>query len=100
MGKERTRGRPHPNRDLPLVRSNPLLAASLPARGRQVWFDGAAFRLVEPVIPAGILGDALPTCSLTVHGRLWFVAGATGVKDSLQVCAKDATNTFAWRSLY
>jgi hypothetical protein len=75
-------------------------ATSSPEGIRQIWFDGAVFRLVEPVIPAGVLGDALPTCASTVRGRLWFVAAATGIKDSLQVCAKDATNTFAWRSLY
>jgi hypothetical protein len=69
-------------------------------RIRQIWYDGTVFRLVEPVVPAGILGEALPTCGSTVRGRLWFVAGATGVKDSLSVCAKDSTNTFAWRSLY
>lgn len=69
-------------------------------RVRQIWYDGAVFRLLEPVVPAGILGEALPACSSTVRGRLWFVAGATGAKDSLSVCAKDSSNTFAWRSLY
>ncbi len=66
----------------------------------QIWYDGASFRLLSPVIPAGVLGEALPTCGAPVRGRLWFVAGGTGVKDGLSVCAKDATGAFAWRTLY
>jgi hypothetical protein len=65
-----------------------------------IWYDGSTFRLAGAVIPAGVLGEALPVCSTGVRGRLWFVAGGTGVKDSLSVCAKDATNAFAWRALY
>jgi hypothetical protein len=72
------------------------------AAGRlyQMWYDGASFRLLSPLIPAGILGESQPACGSSVRGRLWFVAGGTGVKDSLTVCAKDATGAFAWRTLY
>jgi hypothetical protein len=66
----------------------------------EIWYDGTVFRLVNPPIPEGILGEVQPTCAAGIHGRLWFVAGATGVKDGLSVCAKDATNTYAWRALY
>lgn len=69
-------------------------------RMQQIWYDGANFRLLSNITPAGVLGDTLPTCAAVVRGRLWFVAGTTGVKDSLSVCAKDATNAFAWRALY
>jgi hypothetical protein len=69
-------------------------------RMQQIWYDGATFRLFNGVVPAGVLGEPLPVCNLLTHGRLWFVAGATGVKDSLSACAKDATNTYAWRTLY
>lgn len=69
-------------------------------RMQQIWYDGANFRLLTQVTPAGVLGDALPACSTLVRGRLWFVAGASGVKDSLSVCARDATNAYAWRPLY
>jgi hypothetical protein len=65
-----------------------------------IWYDGATFRLGSTVVPAGVLGEALPVCGTTVRGRLWFVSGASGVKDSLSVCARDETNTYAWRSLY
>ncbi len=41
-----------------------------------------------------------PTCSSTTGGFMWYIPGVTGVKDTVQVCAKDATNTYAWRTLY
>lgn len=48
---------------------------------------------------------AKPACDntsgpTTDGGVLWFTKGATGVKDSLEVCAKDSTGTYAWRTLY
>jgi hypothetical protein len=44
--------------------------------------------------------SAKPTCSATTRGTLWFTQGATNVKDSLEVCAKNASNVYAWRLLY
>jgi hypothetical protein len=41
-----------------------------------------------------------PACSSTTDGMISFTQGATGVKDSLEVCAKDAANAYAWRTLY
>jgi len=72
------------------------------AAGRiyEIWYDGGAFRLLNPFVTPGVLGEAQPVCAVGVRGRQWFVAGATGVKDSLTVCAKDASNTYAWRALY
>ena len=66
----------------------------------EIWYDGTGFRLLNPIAPSGILGEPQPTCAFAVRGRQWFVAGATGVKDSLSVCAKDASNAYAWRALY
>ena len=43
---------------------------------------------------------AKPTCDSTQRGTQWFTQGANGVKDTLEVCAKDATNAYAWRTLY
>jgi hypothetical protein len=43
---------------------------------------------------------AQPTCSSTTRGEFWFVQGASGVKDAAQVCAKDAANSYAWRTVY
>jgi hypothetical protein len=41
-----------------------------------------------------------PRCDATHRGWFWFAAGGAGVKDTVQVCAKDASNTFAWRAVY
>jgi len=44
---------------------------------------------------------AQPTCDATTsRGTFWVVQGAAGVKDSVQVCAKDAANAYAWRNIY
>lgn len=65
-----------------------------------IWYDGLNFRLQGAVFPAGVLGESMPACSTAVRGRLWFSAGGTGAKDGLAVCAKDAANVYAWRTLY
>ena len=41
-----------------------------------------------------------PACDVGQRGRLWFIPGATSVKDGLAVCAKDAANAYSWRTLY
>lgn len=46
-----------------------------------------------------------PACDNTTGpttdgGVLWFTAGASGIKDTLEVCAKDANNNYAWRTIY
>lgn len=40
------------------------------------------------------------TCDANVQGTIWFTKGGASAKDSLEVCAKDASDSFAWRSLY
>jgi hypothetical protein len=41
-----------------------------------------------------------PTCSSTTRGMYWNIEGAAGVKDQVQVCAKDAADAYAWRAIY
>jgi hypothetical protein len=41
-----------------------------------------------------------PTCSVTHRGTFWVMAAAGGLKDTVQVCAKDAGDAYAWRSIY
>jgi hypothetical protein len=43
---------------------------------------------------------AAPACDATTRMKLWTIAGGAGVKDSVQVCAKDAGDAYAWRTLY
>jgi hypothetical protein len=39
-------------------------------------------------------------CNAQNVGQVNYVAGGAGVKDVVQVCAKDATNAYAYRSIY
>ncbi len=80
--------------------TNPASGDIVAGRLQQIWYDGVSFRLFDKVVPSGVLGESLPTCNLSTRGRLWFVAGAVGVKDSLSACAKDASDSYAWRTLY
>jgi hypothetical protein len=47
-------------------------------------------------LPSG----AQPTCAVSTGGFMWYTPGASGFKDTVQVCAKDATNTYLWRTLF
>jgi hypothetical protein len=42
----------------------------------------------------------LPSCGSDTQGTLWYTPGGTGVKDAVQVCAKDSSNVYAWRTIY
>jgi hypothetical protein len=41
-----------------------------------------------------------PTCNAGNRGKVWYVAGAGGVKDTFNVCTKDAADAYAWRVIY
>jgi len=43
---------------------------------------------------------APPTCDARHRGEILYSAGTTGVKDSVEVCAKDALDAYAWRPIY
>ncbi|MBI2451235.1 MAG: prepilin-type N-terminal cleavage/methylation domain-containing protein, partial [Parcubacteria group bacterium] len=43
---------------------------------------------------------AKPTCSSTTRGTFWATQNGVGVKDNVEVCAKDAANAYAWRTIY
>jgi len=44
--------------------------------------------------------NAQPTCSSSQRGTFWVVESGTGVKDSVQVCVKNASGTYIWSSIY
>ncbi|OGH69713.1 MAG: hypothetical protein A3C90_04025 [Candidatus Magasanikbacteria bacterium RIFCSPHIGHO2_02_FULL_51_14] len=44
--------------------------------------------------------DAKPTCDSDKRGTFWVTQGASGVKDNVEVCAKDASDAYAWRTIY
>lgn len=45
-------------------------------------------------------GVAKPTCNAGNRGTFWQVFGGAGVKDTVEVCAKDAGDAYAWRTIY
>lgn len=42
---------------------------------------------------------ARPTCNADNRGRLFFLDGAAGVADTMQVCMKDASNNYDWETV-
>jgi hypothetical protein len=47
-----------------------------------------------------IVGKTQPGCDAAHRGAIWYCAGDAGVKDTVNVCAKDAADAYAWRVLY
>ncbi len=43
---------------------------------------------------------AKPACGAGMRGAFWATQGASGVKDNVEVCAKDAANAYGWRTIY
>jgi len=41
-----------------------------------------------------------PTCAVAYRGMFWVTQSGAGVKDAVEVCAKDAANAYAWRTIY
>jgi hypothetical protein len=48
----------------------------------------------------GLASIASYTCDATTRGQFNYIAGGTGVKDIVQVCAKDGADAYAWRAIY
>ena len=45
-------------------------------------------------------GGTRPTCDASTRFTFWADEGGAGVKDDVSVCAKDAGDAYAWRSIY
>lgn len=41
-----------------------------------------------------------PTCDSSTRFMIWSDAGGAGVKDAVEVCAKDSGDSYAWRTIY
>ena len=41
-----------------------------------------------------------PACDAESRGKIWFVKGDPGVADTLEVCAKNASDEYGWRTIY
>jgi hypothetical protein len=79
--------------------TDPVNADLLAGRMYILRYDGAVFRLVVP--PVTVLAQGTqPPCNAAQRGRIWQTTGGSGVKDAVTVCAKDASDTFAWRIIF
>jgi hypothetical protein len=47
-----------------------------------------------------LLTGTQPGCTTSTGGFMWYTQGSSGVKDTVQVCAKDASDSYAWRTLF
>jgi hypothetical protein len=47
-----------------------------------------------------LIGTERPLCSAATRGTFWVAAGGPRAKDQVQVCAKDAADTYGWRTIY
>jgi len=79
--------------------TDPASADIVAGRLYNVWHDGTVFRLMTPAVNVATTATQ-PACSVTQRGRFWQTLGGTGVKDAVTVCAKDASDAYAWRSIY
>jgi hypothetical protein len=67
-------------------------------KNRAIFTAGAAVsEFGGGVIPGNA---AAPTCDSAHRGIFWYQPGTAGVKDVVEVCAKDVSNVYAWRSIY
>ena len=41
-----------------------------------------------------------PTCASAQRGTFWVTQGGEGIADSVQVCAKDSSDAYEWRTIY
>ena len=79
--------------------TDPTAADIMANRLYPLWHDGAMFRLMIP--PVNVATTATrPTCIAAQRGRIWQTLGTATVKDQVSVCAKDASEAYAWRTLY
>ena len=79
--------------------TDPTGADIVAGRLYNVWHDGAVFRLMTPAVNVASAATQ-PACNASQRGRFWQTLGGAGVKDAVTVCAKDAGDAYAWRSIY
>lgn len=61
--------------------------------------DAVTYSLVPGLLRNQPLGTP-PACTAETRGILWHANGAAGAKDEVTVCAKDASDAYAWRNIY
>lgn len=54
----------------------------------------------DGVVKISGTASACPACASSYRGGICVVQGGAGVKDSSQICMKDAADVYAWRTIY
>jgi hypothetical protein len=67
---------------LSLIAGGDLIVGSLTTRSAQ-WLTGKK-----------------PACNMGSRGTVWYVAGGARIKDTFEVCTKDAADVYAWRVIF
>ena len=68
-----------------------LAPASTTTPGVQLWPNG----MIQTIPQV-----SRPTCVAAYRGGFWTTNGGAGVADTVAVCAKDAGDAYAWRTIY
>lgn len=62
--------------------------------------DGSSRVIIPPDSGLQLVSITNPTCDTAHAGTLNYVNTGAGSADTIAICAKDATNTYAWRTLW
>ena len=68
--------------------------------GALILAGGANSSTGEPGAVAISDGGTKPTCDAARRGSGWYDAGGAGAADTFEVCRKDASNVYAWVTLF
>ena len=77
-----------------------LSAGSYFTAGPNVSVSHAGSNVTISAFLAQLPSGTQAACSSTTQGTIWYTPGAMGVKDKVEVCAKDDTDVYAWRLIY
>ena len=90
-----------------MITSSPALSFGAPQTNHRVSIDSRQATAAnqsqssEAADPAASETVApKPACDVTRRGMMWVVRGSVGQKDTVEMCLKDAAETFAWRTVY
>ena len=79
--------------------TDPIDGDIMAEKQEQIWYDGTSFRLMKRKEDVAS-GATRPACAATLAGRIWYQPTAANAKDEVAVCAKNASNVYAWRLIY
>lgn len=86
---------------------NLIFATGVDGTGSTISSGNVGIGVIDPVVKLEINGgvrlntdETRPSCDASLRGTLWFTKGGSGVKDVLEICAKDSSDNYDWRIIY